>query len=61
MSQPDIHLKEISDKTTQHMKTVVDARDKLDEFISELTSLKEDCDEAYEDLWRARDTLSRWV
>lgn len=36
-------------------------RDKLDDLIGELQSLKEDCDEAYDALQTARDALSRLV
>jgi len=36
-------------------------RDKIDELISELESLREDCREAYDSLIDARDALSRLV
>lgn len=36
-------------------------RDKLDDLIGELQTLKEDCDEAYDALQTARDALSRLV
>lgn len=36
-------------------------RDKLDELISDLQSLKDDCDEAFDALQTARDALSRLV
>lgn len=36
-------------------------RDKLDDLIGDLQSLKEDCDEAYDALQTARDALSRLV
>lgn len=36
-------------------------RDKLDNLIDELRSLREDCDEAYDALQTARDALSRLV
>jgi len=45
----------------KHMKQIAKDRDKLDEFIDELTSLKEDCDEAHDCLQRARDALSELV
>ncbi len=34
-------------------------RDKLDELISELQSLRDDCEEAFDALQTARDALSR--
>jgi uncharacterized coiled-coil DUF342 family protein len=36
-------------------------RDKIDDLIGDLQSLKEDCDEAYDALQTARDALSRLV
>lgn len=36
-------------------------RDKLDDLIGDLQTLKEDCDEAYDALQTARDALSRLV
>jgi septal ring factor EnvC (AmiA/AmiB activator) len=36
-------------------------RDKLDDLISDLQSLKEDCEEAHDALQAARDALSRLV
>lgn len=45
----------------KHMAAVAKARDELDEFIGELTSLREDCDEAHDCLQRARDALSELV
>jgi hypothetical protein len=36
-------------------------RDKLDDLIGEMQSLKDDMDEAFDDLLRARDALSRLV
>lgn len=40
---------------------VAKARDKLDDTISEWAELKEHCEEAYDELQRARDALSRLV
>jgi hypothetical protein len=36
-------------------------RDRLDALIGELTDLKENCEEAWDDLQRARDALSEQV
>lgn len=36
-------------------------RDKIDDTISELSELKDDCEEAYELLMQARDKLSELV
>ena len=36
-------------------------RDKLDDLIGEMESLREDCDEAYDALQAARDALSQIV
>lgn len=40
---------------------VAKERDKLDALIAELTSLRETCDRAYDDLQSARDALSELV
>ncbi|WP_407305370.1 hypothetical protein [Acinetobacter sp.] len=45
----------------KHMAQIAKDRDKLDEFIDELVGLKENCDEAYDHLQRARDALSEMV
>ncbi len=45
----------------QRKDAVGKERDKLDDLIGELQSLKEDCDEAYDALQTARDALSRLV
>jgi len=45
----------------KHEQKVSQARDDLDEFIGGLENLRYDCEEALEDLNRARDALSRWV
>ena len=45
----------------KHMAKVGKARDDLDTFIDELSSLKEDCSEAWDNLQRARDALSEMV
>lgn len=40
---------------------VAAVRDKIDDAISDFEQLKDDCTEAWEDLQRARDALSRLV
>ena len=45
----------------RRMKAVAEERDKLDAFISEVSDLREDCDEAWDHLQRARDALSELV
>lgn len=45
----------------KRMKAVADERDKLDDLISDLESLKSDCEEAHNHLQDARDALSRLV
>jgi hypothetical protein len=45
----------------KHMKAVKKERDKLDEFISDLEDLREDCDNSYDLLISARDALSEIV
>jgi hypothetical protein len=50
------------DVKLQKMQDIIGRdRDKLDEIIGEYESLKDDCSEAWEDLDRARDALSRLV
>ena len=43
------------------MAGVAIERDKLDELISEMEDLRENCDEAWDHLERARDALSEMV
>ena len=45
----------------KQMDAVKNERDKLDEFISELEELRENCDNAYNLLIDARDALSELV
>ena len=45
----------------KHMAKVAKTRDQLDEFISDMQALKEDCDKAYDALIDARDALSEMV
>lgn len=54
-------VKSWDDKIKKRQEGVAKERDKLDEALDELTALREHCDEAWEDLQRARDALSRFV
>ena len=45
----------------KRMAGVAIERDKLDELISEMKDLRENCDEAWDHLERARDALSEMV
>lgn len=45
----------------KRMAAVGKERDRLDKFISEVEDLREDCDEAWDHLQRARDALSELV
>jgi prefoldin subunit 5 len=54
-------IDEMIPKIKAQMGKIAENRDSLDEMISELESLKEDCNEAYEHLMDARDALSRLV
>lgn len=54
-------IKSIDKKIANHMARIAADRDKLDEYISELTHLKGNCDEAYDALQQARDALSELV
>lgn len=49
------------EKIDLRKESVGKERDKLDEAISELQMLREDCDEAFDALQTARDALSRMV
>jgi len=48
-------------KIEQVMVNVAKERDKLDDLIDTATSLKEDCDNAYDAMQQARDALSELV
>ena len=54
-------FKAIMEEIETRMKGVASERDKLDEMIGDLTSLKEDCENAYDCLQNARDALSELV
>jgi predicted transcriptional regulator len=42
-------------------KAIAKERDKLDDVISDMEGLREDCDEAWQYLQNARDALSKLV
>lgn len=48
-------------KLDKQMTAIGIERDKLDDLISEASALLDDCDEARENLQRARDALSELV
>lgn len=45
----------------RQMQRIAKERDKLDDIISTANAVLNDCDEARDDLQRARDALSRYV
>jgi hypothetical protein len=56
-----IKLGTIYKNIESHQKAIAKRRDKLDEFIDELSGLRECCDQAWNDLQSARDSLSEYV
>lgn len=54
-------FKEMEKKVQKQMDAVAKQRDALDDDISEMEQLREDCREAYDNLQDARDALSRLV
>ena len=54
-------IKSIIKGIDKHMAQVAKERDQLDTFIDELSSLKEDCSNAWDSLQDARDALSEMV
>ncbi len=54
-------IKKVIKQIKKRENAVAKERDKLDELISELGDLREDCDEAWENLQSARDALSELV
>jgi predicted translin family RNA/ssDNA-binding protein len=48
-------------KIEKHRNAVGKTRDALDEAIAELEGLKDCCDQAWDDLQRARDALSEFA
>lgn len=53
--------KRIAARIEKHEIALAKERDKLDELIAHLSQLRDDCDEAIDDLQRARDALSKFV
>lgn len=51
-------INQIIKRIDSHMLSVAKDRDNLDDFISELEGLKENCREAWDSLQIARDALS---
>lgn len=56
-----MNFKQMEKKVQKHMDAVAKQRDALDDAISEMEQLREDCREAYSNLQDARDALSRIV
>ena len=57
----DFNLKDVIEKVEDQMKAVGRERDKIDNLIGDLTSLRDACEEAYDALWDAREALSEIV
>ena len=56
-----MNVKSIDRQIKKHMDAVAKRRDELDDLIATLTDLREDCNEAWDHLGRARDALSELV
>lgn len=56
-----MNYKQMISKIERQKNAIGKERDKLDDLISELANLKDDCDQAYDLLEEARDALSRLV
>jgi len=54
-------VREFMDEIEKKQKDVGKVRDQIDEMISEMGMLREDCVEAWDNLQDARDALSRLV
>ena len=61
MALPTVEINDIIAKLAVHQEEVATVRDRLDATIRELTELRENCDDAWNDLMSARDVLSRLV
>jgi hypothetical protein len=59
--KPTVTINNAIKQIDKRMIAVGKERDKLDDLIGELEHLKENCREAYDDLQRARDSLSELV
>ena len=56
-----MRMSTIQREIEKRQKAIAKERDKLDELISELTSLRDCCERAWDDLQMARDALSELV
>lgn len=54
-------IKKLLKEIKKRENALANQRDKLDDLIDGLKDLREDCDEAWENLQSARDALSRLV
>lgn len=59
--KPTMSIKTAMKQIEKRMIAVGKERDKLDDLIGELDSLKDNCQTAYDDLQHARDALSELV
>lgn len=59
--KPTVTINNAIKQIDKRMVAVGKERDKLDDLIGELEHLKENCTNAYDDLQRARDSLSELV
>jgi chromosome segregation ATPase len=56
-----IDIENFNKKITEAQARIGIERDKIDELISEMEMLKENCEEAFDNLQRTRDALSELV
>jgi hypothetical protein len=56
-----MNWKRIEERIAKQQEIIGKDRDKLDELISDLVTLRDDCEEAWGSLQDARDALSRLV
>lgn len=59
--KPTVTINNAIKQIEKRMVAVGKERDKLDDLVGELEHLKENCASAYDDLQRARDSLSELV
>lgn len=59
--KPTVTINNAIKEINKRMVAVGKERDKLDDLIGDLEGLRENCREAYDDLQRARDSLSELV
>jgi hypothetical protein len=55
------NYKSIMEQIKLHQDAIARERDNLDDLISELEHLRDNCQTAYDNLWYARDALSELV